>query len=272
MCFLFGHSENGFRIMREKEKEIVSLGQRNSGENPVRLSLGRPAQRSHRWEASQDSGRILVPDRRRRNSFSPFRQHAAASHPSLFRSASLAFLLFNLSSSVLSLGVAPPPGYILHSSSSSTNESLTRLPPASGARQLCFRLGRHSSAKKKEGEAELQVPSCLTSIASLSLVLGMAALPEDEQLPFRILAEAEGSSTYNPTDAVIFVGLCLVLGIACRHLLRGTRVPYTVALLVLGIALGSIGSISPSRYSFCFHSSLFLRFTGVEPTDRSLFF
>uniref|UniRef100_A0A7N2L8G1 Na+/H+ antiporter n=1 Tax=Quercus lobata TaxID=97700 RepID=A0A7N2L8G1_QUELO len=44
----------------------------------------------------------------------------------------------------------------------------------------------------------------------------------------------------NPTDAVLFVGISLVLGIACRHLLRGTRVPYTVALLILGIALGSI--------------------------------
>ncbi|KAG7032600.1 Sodium/hydrogen exchanger 7, partial [Cucurbita argyrosperma subsp. argyrosperma] len=52
---------------------------------------------------------------------------------------------------------------------------------------------------------------------------------------------AIGSSDWNPTDAVLFVGLSLVLGIACRHLLRGTRVPYTVALLVLGIILGSIG-------------------------------
>ncbi|XP_010066529.2 sodium/hydrogen exchanger 8 isoform X1 [Eucalyptus grandis] len=72
----------------------------------------------------------------------------------------------------------------------------------------------------------------------------MAALPEvegEELLPFRILAEAaDAGGSSNPTDAVIFVGICLVLGIACRHLLRGTRVPYTVALLVLGIALGSI--------------------------------
>ncbi|XP_058731195.1 sodium/hydrogen exchanger 8-like [Vicia villosa] len=44
----------------------------------------------------------------------------------------------------------------------------------------------------------------------------------------------------NPSDAVIFFGLSLALGIACRHLLRGTRVPYTVALLILGIALGSL--------------------------------
>ncbi|CAJ1938943.1 unnamed protein product [Sphenostylis stenocarpa] len=51
----------------------------------------------------------------------------------------------------------------------------------------------------------------------------------------------------NPSDAVIFFGLSLALGIACRHLLRGTRVPYTVALLIIGIALGSIG---PTRLFF----------------------
>nr|AGW30210.1 SOS1 [Nitraria tangutorum] len=61
--------------------------------------------------------------------------------------------------------------------------------------------------------------------------------------PFRILAEGTDSNadegSWNPTDAVIFVAISLVLGIASRHLLRGTRVPYTVALLVIGIALGS---------------------------------
>nr|XP_043623199.1 sodium/hydrogen exchanger 8-like [Erigeron canadensis]XP_043623200.1 sodium/hydrogen exchanger 8-like [Erigeron canadensis]XP_043623201.1 sodium/hydrogen exchanger 8-like [Erigeron canadensis] len=50
----------------------------------------------------------------------------------------------------------------------------------------------------------------------------------------------EEDGDYNPTDAVLFVGISLVLGIASRHLLRGTRVPYTVALLVLGIAMGSL--------------------------------
>ncbi|CAL9156132.1 sodium/hydrogen exchanger 8-like [Musa acuminata AAA Group] len=50
-------------------------------------------------------------------------------------------------------------------------------------------------------------------------------------------AEGEGPS---PDDAVIFVGISLLLGIGSRHLLRGTRVPYTVALLILGIGLGSI--------------------------------
>uniref|UniRef100_A0A453DRD3 Cation/H+ exchanger transmembrane domain-containing protein n=1 Tax=Aegilops tauschii subsp. strangulata TaxID=200361 RepID=A0A453DRD3_AEGTS len=44
----------------------------------------------------------------------------------------------------------------------------------------------------------------------------------------------------SPDDAVLFFGVALVLGIGSRHLLRGTRVPYTVALLVLGVALGGL--------------------------------
>ncbi|KAK7260542.1 hypothetical protein RIF29_26679 [Crotalaria pallida] len=51
-------------------------------------------------------------------------------------------------------------------------------------------------------------------------------------------SEQEGDGT--PSDAVIFFGISLALGIACRHILRGTRVPYTVALLILGIALGAL--------------------------------
>ncbi|CAM8975894.1 unnamed protein product [Rhodiola kirilowii] len=59
---------------------------------------------------------------------------------------------------------------------------------------------------------------------------------------YRILDEGSSvnSESSNPSDAVIFVGICLVLGIACRHILSGTRVPYTVALLLLGVAMGSI--------------------------------
>ncbi|XP_010527835.1 PREDICTED: sodium/hydrogen exchanger 7 isoform X2 [Tarenaya hassleriana] len=73
----------------------------------------------------------------------------------------------------------------------------------------------------------------------------------DAVLPYRILEEMNSTSPSasnssssgeesSPVDAVIFVGMSLVLGIASRHLLRGTRVPYTVALLVIGIALGSL--------------------------------
>ncbi|XP_042979148.1 sodium/hydrogen exchanger 7-like isoform X4 [Carya illinoinensis] len=69
----------------------------------------------------------------------------------------------------------------------------------------------------------------------------MAGLTE-VLLPYRIMEQdaSSSSSHSSPTDAVSFFGLCLVLGIACRHLLRGTRVPYTLALLILGIGLGSI--------------------------------
>ena len=79
----------------------------------------------------------------------------------------------------------------------------------------------------------------------------------DAATPYRLLEEATGSSSEgesSPVDAVLFVGMSLVLGIASRHLLRGTRVPYTVALLVIGIALGSLGSISIRVYS---HYKLF---------------
>jgi NhaP-type Na+/H+ or K+/H+ antiporter len=67
----------------------------------------------------------------------------------------------------------------------------------------------------------------------------MAAVGEESLLVFQA-EEVTESSFCNPTDAVIFVGISLILGIASRHLLRGTRVPYTVALLVCGIALGSL--------------------------------
>ncbi|KAI3506274.1 hypothetical protein L1887_28631 [Cichorium endivia] len=57
-----------------------------------------------------------------------------------------------------------------------------------------------------------------------------------------VAKEVDIESSLNPADAVLFVGISLVLGIASRHLLRGTKVPYTVALLVLGIiTMRSIG-------------------------------
>ncbi|KAF2305714.1 hypothetical protein GH714_007721 [Hevea brasiliensis] len=69
------------------------------------------------------------------------------------------------------------------------------------------------------------------------------AIVIEGQFPFKILVHDTSSfpsENSNPTDAVIFFGLCLVLGVASRHALRGTRVPYTVALLAIGIALGSL--------------------------------
>ncbi|PNY10637.1 sodium/hydrogen exchanger 7-like protein [Trifolium pratense] len=61
-----------------------------------------------------------------------------------------------------------------------------------------------------------------------------------EEQPPLSLSSASSENHSNPSDAVIFFGLSLTLGIACRHFLRGTRVPYTVALLILGIVLGSL--------------------------------
>ncbi|KAG0469711.1 hypothetical protein HPP92_016411 [Vanilla planifolia] len=66
----------------------------------------------------------------------------------------------------------------------------------------------------------------------------MAAVVEGP-MPFGGVEEL-GESPGEPQDAVIFVGISLVLGIASRHILKGTRVPYTVALFILGIALGSL--------------------------------
>lgn len=81
-------------------------------------------------------------------------------------------------------------------------------------------------------------------------------------LPLRVLEEDSASSS-NPTDAVLFVGISLVLGIACRHALRGTRVPYTVALLVIGIGLGALGLFSECVGVFYFIFFLFSAATSL---------
>ncbi|KAG6713465.1 hypothetical protein I3842_05G154400 [Carya illinoinensis] len=101
----------------------------------------------------------------------------------------------------------------------------------------------------------------------------MAGLTE-VLLPYRIMEQdaSSSSSHSSPTDAVSFFGLCLVLGIACRHLLRGTRVPYTLALLILGIGLGSIGicfiSISNLLLSLSLSKCYFILF--FLPSDLAL--
>ncbi|XP_042484724.1 sodium/hydrogen exchanger 8-like [Macadamia integrifolia] len=64
----------------------------------------------------------------------------------------------------------------------------------------------------------------------------MAAVVEGP-FPLELL---EKESSPEPSDAVVFVGISLALGVASRHLLRGNGVPYTVALLIIGIALGSL--------------------------------
>ncbi|WVZ26384.1 hypothetical protein V8G54_004928 [Vigna mungo] len=68
---------------------------------------------------------------------------------------------------------------------------------------------------------------------SLSLSFSLSVVSDSS-------APSSSEEQSSPADAVIFFGLSLALGIACRHLLRGTRVPYTVALLIIGIALGSL--------------------------------
>ncbi|KAI3908255.1 hypothetical protein MKX01_027277 [Papaver californicum] len=51
------------------------------------------------------------------------------------------------------------------------------------------------------------------------------------------LAVTKVEDVSEATSAIVFFGLCMVLGIGTRHLLCGTKVPYTVALLV---GLGSL--------------------------------
>lgn len=51
------------------------------------------------------------------------------------------------------------------------------------------------------------------------------------------------SEAGEPQVAILFIGVSLFLGMASRHLLGGTVIPYTVALLLLGIALGGLGAL-----------------------------
>ena len=54
----------------------------------------------------------------------------------------------------------------------------------------------------------------------------------------------------SPEDAILFVGMCLVLGMASRQIFTGTRVPYTVVFLLLGIGLGALGAPNSSFLTF----------------------
>lgn len=62
-------------------------------------------------------------------------------------------------------------------------------------------------------------------------------------------ATTNSSESVGPQVAILFIGVSMCLGVVCRQLLKGTRVPYTVALLLLGIAIGGLGSClsSPSH-------------------------
>lgn len=74
----------------------------------------------------------------------------------------------------------------------------------------------------------------MTSVTEVALPSYMS--PEKTSLSLSYADESDSSSV----DAVIFAGASLVLGTACRQLFNGTRVPYTVVLLVIGIVLGSL--------------------------------
>lgn len=52
---------------------------------------------------------------------------------------------------------------------------------------------------------------------------------------------ADSNNEDEPTVAILFIGVSLILGVICRQVFRGTRVPYTVALLILGSGLGAMG-------------------------------
>eukprot|EP01018_Ginkgo_biloba_P026054 Gb_09339 [translate_table: standard] len=56
----------------------------------------------------------------------------------------------------------------------------------------------------------------------------------------RTSSTISGSYGDGPKVAILFVGVSLLLGIASRELLYGTKVPYIVALLLLRIGLGSL--------------------------------
>lgn len=46
-----------------------------------------------------------------------------------------------------------------------------------------------------------------------------------------------------PEVAILFVGVALFLGMVSRHLFMGSRIPYTVVLLLLGIGIGGLGNL-----------------------------
>lgn len=54
-------------------------------------------------------------------------------------------------------------------------------------------------------------------------------------------AETVASVTTKPEIAILFFGVALILGALCKQVFARTPVPYTVALLIIGIVLGVLG-------------------------------
>ncbi|CAI5491589.1 unnamed protein product [Closterium sp. Naga37s-1] len=50
----------------------------------------------------------------------------------------------------------------------------------------------------------------------------------------------EPAHTSGPEVALVFIGVSLALGALCRQVLSNTRIPYTVALLLVGVGLGAL--------------------------------
>eukprot|EP00898_Chlorokybus_atmophyticus_P000417 jgi/Chlat1/1376/Chrsp119S01786 len=56
-----------------------------------------------------------------------------------------------------------------------------------------------------------------------------------------VATPAVSESSHTPPEVVLlFLFVSLALGAACKHALTGTKVPYTVAILLLGVAMGAI--------------------------------
>ena len=64
---------------------------------------------------------------------------------------------------------------------------------------------------------------------------------------------AGGEAYPKPEVAILFFGLALILGALCKQVFARTPVPYTVALLIIGIILGTIGGCPRFPLSFILH-------------------
>lgn len=62
-------------------------------------------------------------------------------------------------------------------------------------------------------------------------------------------SSASGDLSSEPQVALLFFGVSLAIGAFCRQMLKNTRIPYTVALLLAGVVLGVLGL---DRASFFF--------------------
>ena len=62
-------------------------------------------------------------------------------------------------------------------------------------------------------------------------------------VPSHVVGDPNGTNHHREDlgyEVLYFLFLCITLGAAARGAVRGSRLPYTVALLFLGLALGSL--------------------------------